>query len=106
MVGTCIMCEKAVFKFVKGQAVYPLGNYRSMIFSKSNGTSLEAPFCMECHDSFTEDKISDFAEKLYKYMKKVAPYESKDYKEIKLVGFKFGGALKSSDLEGGVRIWR
>lgn len=106
MVGTCIMCGKAIFKFVKGQPVYPMGNYRSMIFTKKEGGQLEAPFCMDCHNSFKESDIPEFAQKLYEYMKNIASIDSKDYKSIKLTGFKCGGPLKSSDLQGGVRIWR
>lgn len=100
------MCSKEIFKFVKGVAVYPMGNYRSMVFTKEEGGKLEAPFCMDCHDSFTEKDIPQFAENLYKYMKKVSAYSADSYKNLKLVSFKLKGPLKSKEIEGGVRIWR
>lgn len=106
MVGTCIMCSKEIFKFVKGVAVYPMGNYRSMVFIKEDGGKLEAPFCMDCHDSFEEKDIPEFAKKLYQYMKKVSAYSADNYKKLKLVSFQLKGPLKSKELEGGVRIWR
>lgn len=106
MVGTCIMCSKAIFKFSKGQAIHPLGNYRSMIFTKNDGGQLEAPVCMNCHDSFTEEKIPEFANNLYKYMKSISSFDSENFKNLKLISFKCRGPLKSSDLKNGVKIWR
>lgn len=100
------MCSKEIFKFVKGVAQMPLGNYRSMVFTKEDGGQLEAPFCMDCHDSFKQEDIPEFAEKLYKYMMKVSAYPADGYKNLKLVSFKLKGPLKSKEIEGGVRIWR
>lgn len=100
------MCGKEIFKFVKKVPVYPMGNYRSMVFTKADGTQLEAPFCMDCHDNFKQENIPEFAEKLYKYMQKVSAYPADSYKNLKLVSFKLKGPLKSKDIEGGVRIWR
>lgn len=114
MIGHCPNCEKEIMK-IAGQKVRILGNYRSIKFSMSDGSTMEVGMCSDCHDRWNENTTDDFLKtKMNKFLEKV--YENDGPKRIqevknyynknKIVGIaRKMGSLKSSEIKG-ARIWQ
>lgn len=104
-IGCCPCCGCEMFKRKNDILMRPLGNYRSIVFEKEDGSSLEVPMCMECHDSFEDSKLIDIPEKLYNFIKLARPEEADNYKNLKFKAYIKKGSLKSREIQGGVRVW-
>lgn len=105
-IGECICCGCEMFKRRGDTLIRPLGNYRSIVFENENGSKMEVPMCMDCHDSFEDSKLKDIPEKLYNFMKDNGRSEAESFKDLKFKAYIKRGSLKSKDLENGVRVWQ
>lgn len=97
------MCDEKIMEIIDGNPVYPLGNYRLIIFTSKSSGQFEAPVCVTCHDAFSEKSIKEFQSKFSDYLMKVYPLKSA---VPEISSFTKRGALNSMDLENGVRVWQ
>lgn len=104
-VGECVHCGCELMRRINGKPVYPLGNYRSIVFDKEDGSKFEVPICMECHDEFDDSSLAEFSQKLYIFMQQISPENAANYKDLRIKAYFKMGSLKAQDLENGVRIW-
>lgn len=109
MMGYCANCHTKIFRFKEGRIERPLGNYRSIKFSMGDGGSVEAPFCIDCHDMMTDDKIMEFQDKLVQYVRESGMRKDlidRIVSSINLTGIKRKmGCLSKLDQEEGI-IWQ
>jgi len=115
MLGKCFNCNKDIFKFVRGNIVRPLGNYRSAMVNLDNGNSFEIPLCLNCFNVFCFSNADIYIERLKKYILELSPDDWNDIEKQELInlfnanviGIKKIGALKSEDIKNGkAKVWK